>query len=974
MCAMDITTILYLRVLFFLTLDEKEESHEDLPSALKLRYKHPDWEAVLLCPWLEGEETLSLSQVYTRLEMESVAGRQSKPLKDYTDLFNSEAFSQNQGSRILIQAHPGMGKTTFTHKVALDWAEGKLSTFSVILVVKLRELLPNQTMPNAIMSQMAIENTTVFSEQVVYEHLTVRACNTLLILDGLDEIDMKKYPQVRRILSGLGYPSCCVMATSRPHLSPTIKNEMSCVANITGFSLNSAREYVSHIIPKEDTRKLFFKQLTDRKMQGMLKVPIILQALAFLFSSNSTLPDTYTTTYDELELYLQKTCEAGKNLTSEQIAEAMKLVNELAFRGLTQEVQQLVFPRQEITNENIFKLGILSATKTVTGFNPTASVQFLHKTVQEHATAKHVTDELQIGNRQPWERIKNMYKEPFTCKTDTSSYSNKKPKLQPDFSNDVDQNSKAAIIGRATKKFVDALMQSGEGKEAAIKQVFKIALDSGFLDDDLDRPMMNKAAKSHYSTQKFTEEEFDVAFNFMVDLFAKADKEQTKQMKELTLEIINCPKSTKKFAVMLQMISFLINKDPTGFAEYMISATERKYSSGDTATFQAISPQVQWLQDQANSMKILFRFILGKLPPDLANQILGEIAEMLVEYAFDLGSGEVLSIYFLKKYINDLMLEAGISYLDVTNALYSSDTCDNVDTCVPTPAIIHVRTTTSFKMVPSDIKPNALILEEIKESLAPITQLIENTQNLTILELHKISASHFKLEECKQLADSLSTSRSLVSLFLDTVDGLNLVRTILSNLSSSTRRLAIRRVTESDMYKLPPEVSLQCLYIEDSISGVAQMFTSNCPNLETLSIMSRFKWTSKDIKSFHSAVTDGRLPLLKHLCIRFGNLGNHGKYLVDIIRQPSVKTVDLMDTSLTHKDGRIILAALEDGIFTNIQSLNLLHNQGINTLVPELISVCNKWQIDVQCNQICTSLLFRIVSAFQSIRSKCTIL
>ena len=89
---------------------------------------------------------------------------------------------------------------------------------------------------------------------------------------------------------------------------------------------------------------------------------------------------------------------------------------------------------------------------------------------------------------------------------------------------------------------------------------------------------------------------------------------------------------------------------------------------------QVVTKQVQRLQYHVNSTKILFRFILGRLTRHrhLADKILKEIAELLIEHAFDSSSGEVLSIHFIQQYILDLMPEAGLSDEFPNSALYSS--------------------------------------------------------------------------------------------------------------------------------------------------------------------------------------------------------------------------------------------------------------------------------------------------------------
>ena len=940
-------------------------SQDEVIATLRTLYQHPDWQAMLLCPWFNMEETFRLCDVYTTLEMESVISRKVGSIRHYSELFKGSDICggvRNKGSRILVQGIPGIGKTTFTHKLALDWARGDFGLFDIVFVAKLRELQPTETVANTVVQQMNIPAESAITEGTINRYLTQCDENILLILDGLDEIDLRKYPQIKSILERDDYKTCCVLVTSRPHISPAMKRHMTCIANITGFSNRSAENYASHIIPDDATRNQFFKQLTDRKMQGMYKVPIILQALALLFTAKQKLPDTYTSTYDDLVVYLQKTCETSKGLSSEQIEEAMNLVNQLAFKGLTQQVEQLVFPREEILDENMYQLGILSGSNKLTGFIPTSSIQFVHKTVQEYSTAGHVTKQLKLCNPGPWQAIKKMYADSFSLNTDPSTplaerqrsrQTSRRRRTAYDSAvvDPGEADDRATVLNSATQKWVPALLRRTASKEAAVKRLLKFILDRGFMDDNPDLTFLWETAKSFPATQSFTDDERAFVFDyFMKEVMLLADKEQKRKLRERVDKIVHTNNNeARKFALVLQMVARWMNKDPRGSLELLTAVVQKLVSAGDTVAFQSVATSEQWLQDEANNMKILFRFIMGKLSEDLAAQILVEITEMLVEQAFDSDSGGVMSIHFLKQYVNDLMSEARLSPEDVTCAIYSSDQRGLKAPFIPAPAIAVIKNSLSLDVRPSHVAPNAVSLEQIQGSLIPIINMVQSMKNLTVIELHNISSSALNPQECLTFAEALSSSSSVLSVFLNQVDDAALCSNIMNLLPASTRRLAIREVARSKTYHFPQSVNLQCLYIEESLSGVTHLFAADFPALRTLSIMSRFKWRVKDIHALHEAITEGRMPSLQHLCIRFCILSNYGKYLMDIMEKPILETVDLMDTSLSKKDGQLLLAALENDNLPNIHSLNLLENPAINSLVSDILKIGDKLGMDIQC-------------------------
>ena len=436
----------------------------------------------------------------------------------------------------------------------------------------------------------------------------------------------------------------------------------------------------------------------------------------------------------------------------------------------------------------------------------------------------------------------------------------------------------------------------------------------------------------------------------MKELMLPADREQKGKLRERVYKIVHTNNNeARKFALVLQMIARWMDNDPRGSVELLTVVVQKLVSAGDTVAFQSVATSEQWLQDEANNMKILFRFIMGRLSKDLATQVLVEITEILVEHAFDSDSGGVMSVHFMKQYVNDLMSQARLSPQDGICALYSSDQRGLKVPSIPAPAIAHIKNSLPLDVRPSKVAPNALSLEQIQGSLIPIINMVQSMKNLTILELHNISSSALNPQECLTLAEALCSSSSVLSFFLNQVEDSALCNYIMNHLPASTRRLVIREVARSKTYHFPQSVSLQCLYIEESLSGVTHLFAADFPELRTLSIMSRFKWTMKDIQALHEAVTEGRMPSLQHLCIRFCILSNHGKYLIDIMEKPFLETVDLMDTSLSKRDGQLILAALENDNLPNIHSLNLLYNPAINSLVADILKISDKLGIDIQC-------------------------
>ena len=919
--------------------------------ALSIGYQHPKWQSVLLYPWM-NEMALRLSEVYTTLEIEYATCRRT--VKDYPELF------QGHGSRILVLGKPGIGKTTFTHKIGHDWAEKKLHKFESVFVVKLRDLHPNQTISNAIALQY---EEFELSPEAIHNHLTQSNDSMLLILDGLDEINLKKYPQVNRILCGLDYPTCCVMATSRPHIALEIKEEMSCIAYITGFSKESAEKYVSHFIPDMEARREFFKLLAARKMHEMYKIPIILQALALLFDDcQRNLPETYTAMFNLLVelIFLKKIRDGNTGLSEKDIEAAMKETNKLAFECLMKN--QSVFPTDSITNQDVLKLGLLSVTKTVTPHGNISMAQFPHETFQEYTAGGHVATEFIERRTGAWSQVKNIFVQ-LSKSTERNSYTSTGEPNRGFHLPETAEQQKNIING--TRKFIEAIMDNPRGRVAAIKKLTKVVLDKGFYDEKPDKITLRKATGNLSEVKEMTVEEFDAFFEFGFELLSFPDREQKKKMIQRAKRLYNSHFEASKFTICLWLMSNWIDKNPDEAIEVLSSTVLGMFSSAIMLPSKTIKKRVQWLQDQANSTKILFRFILGKLTKhrQLAEEILMEIAELLVGHAFDSSCGEALSFHFIEQYLLDLMSEAGLSNQFPTRALYSSEMEQHLDFTDP-PLVVYINSRLPARL-PDITKAKALSAAQIVSNFQPAISQIEKMTSLLLMELHDIADEALDSSESQSLAKAL-LSTSLVSLVLNNIQDVTLCTRLLENLPPSLLKLTMVDSTLSRMYQLPPVVNLQSLHVQDITPGVSNIFSSTSfPHLKRLQI-SGLKWTRQDIESLVAAVREGRLPVLKHLCIRFGNLSTRGHKILEITRTCQLETLDLMDTNLTKKDGRILLIQLEEGNLPSIQSLNLLHNSGLNSLVPRFQAVAADQQIEIQCEKIIkrnTAFKFHVASS-----------
>ena len=152
---------------------------------------------------------------------------------------------------ILVEGVGGMGKTSLAYQYAKKWAEGKLSTFDAVALVRLRDLNEHDVhevdriLPHLLF--LASGNST--SKEMA--QFIVDKQKILLILDGWDEspASIRKPSFIKDLLRSVSSQTR-ILITSRPDFSLDLHGLANRV-EILGFTKSDIHDYFEKCI--EDT-------------------------------------------------------------------------------------------------------------------------------------------------------------------------------------------------------------------------------------------------------------------------------------------------------------------------------------------------------------------------------------------------------------------------------------------------------------------------------------------------------------------------------------------------------------------------------------------------------------------------------------------------------------------------------------------------------------------------------------------------
>lgn len=384
---------------------------------------------VRITPWDE-DNTVDIDAVYTTLswtrDVRTPRGTIKRDLDDYTDIFKGDERIENP-KRILVYGTPGIGKSTFSQKLAVDWANGRkenLKGFELFLLIKLRDVGRSQDFPAILNASKLLAADGPTSSESLFEFVLHNQEKVLLVLDGFDEYGGGKKSPIHEILKGEQLRDCCVIITTREMEGGELMKLTPFQFEIRGFlKKEQIVSFASRFITAQEEVEEFYNYLDKRNLQGLAKIPLLLLMLSLIWRNRDCkeLPVSQLGLHERFVqtlLYHMDTNDfdnGRKKKTQEEETENEKqsenvlvkykdeltVVGRLALEALLLRSAPYI-DLNEVNVESggltykMIRSGLFQFSKLAVA-DPTKRMFFLHKSIQEYLAARYIMNEAGLG-------------------------------------------------------------------------------------------------------------------------------------------------------------------------------------------------------------------------------------------------------------------------------------------------------------------------------------------------------------------------------------------------------------------------------------------------------------------------------------------------------------------------------------------------------------------------------------------------
>ena len=310
---------------------------------------------------------------------------------------------KSKAKKILFKGDPGTGKTTFSRKVAWDWATGLFTAVSVIFFVTMKLAKPGETIENIIIQQTPTLQALNIEQKRLRSVLEEFGSRCLIIFEGLDEHDMRKSPQIADIITGRQLLGCNIFVTSRPHNVSDFEEYFCTVVQVQGFTEHRANKYLTKIL--SDKAKvpdvLSFNAKHFALQNGKYASPMLLLFVGILTNRGEIDLSQIVISLGEIYtrlircLYRKFTVRKGIAFKQEEFEAVLASMGRLALKILATNTYHL--QRGEVledVGEDCFEYGLIIGHEDFRLLSdPTADVvvTFTHSSMQDFLGAFYFT-------------------------------------------------------------------------------------------------------------------------------------------------------------------------------------------------------------------------------------------------------------------------------------------------------------------------------------------------------------------------------------------------------------------------------------------------------------------------------------------------------------------------------------------------------------------------------------------------------